>query len=114
MTGFKNLGAPNLTPDDIEVSLDCAHIIPHFLGEESTVERDVEFLIIELIFRNLTREPLGLCSINSAGDLFIPSCSAQVLIRYRTLLYLKRIIMLLLGGCASGLRNVQYYLLGTN
>ena len=60
---IQNLGAPNLTPDDIEVSLDCAHIIPHFLGEESTVEHDVEFLIIELIFRNLIREPLGLCSI---------------------------------------------------
>jgi hypothetical protein len=40
MTGFKD-DSGKAEEDDIMVSLDCAHIIPHFLGEVSRTAQEV-------------------------------------------------------------------------
>ena len=45
MTNIKDNSYPNLRPGDRAVRLECAHIIPHYLGEESESIGDVTFTI---------------------------------------------------------------------
>jgi hypothetical protein len=49
MTNIKDDSYPGLMEGEPSVTLECAHIIPHYLGEASENEEDVRILFANVL-----------------------------------------------------------------